>query len=63
MAGSPVESTLRAPASVPDAVTAVIQRRLAFLSETSVAVLQAAAVLGPAFTVDDVAEVVDAQVR
>ena len=51
-----------APASVPDAVTAVIQRRLAFLTETSVAMLQAAAVLGAEFTVDDVAEVVDAQV-
>jgi hypothetical protein len=50
-----------APASVPDAVSAVIQRRLAFLSETSVAMLQAAAVLGPEFTVDDVAAVVDAR--
>ena len=41
--------------------SAVIQRRLAFLSETSVAMLQAAAVLGPEFTVDDVAAVVDAR--
>jgi hypothetical protein len=49
-----------APASVPGAVTAVIQRRLAFLTEASVAMLQAAAVLGHDFTTEGVAEVVDA---
>jgi len=48
------------PASVPGAVTAVIERRLAFLSETSVAMLQAAAVLGADFTIDAVADLVDA---
>ena len=48
-----------APASVPDAVTAVIQRRLAFLTESSVAMLQAAAVLGQDFTAESVADVAD----
>ena len=51
-----------APASVPDAVTAVIERRLAFLTEPTVAVLQAAAVLGREFTLEGVSAVVDAPV-
>ncbi len=48
-----------APASVPDAVTAVIQRRLAFMTEASMAALHGAAVLGQDFTRVDVAELLD----
>ncbi len=48
-----------APASVPGAVTAVIERRLAFLTEVSVAMLQAAAVVGQDFTLGGVTELVD----
>jgi predicted ATPase len=46
-----------APAAVPTAVAAVVQRRLARLSEDVVAVLRAAAVAGKSFTADVVAAI------
>jgi hypothetical protein len=44
-----------APATVPEAVAAVIERRLARLSESAVATLQAGAVAGDPFSVETVA--------
>jgi hypothetical protein len=46
-----------APAAVPDAITAVIERRLARLAEDAVAVLRVAAVAGKSFSIEAVAAV------
>ena len=46
-----------APAAVPQAVAAVIERRLARLSEAAVATLRAAAVAGDPFSVETVARI------
>jgi predicted ATPase len=46
-----------APAAIPDAVAAVIERRMARLSETAVAVVRTAAVIGNRFSVDTVSQV------
>jgi hypothetical protein len=52
-----------APAAVPGAVAAVIERRLARLPEHTVALLQAMAVLGTAGRMDVIASIADADVE
>ena len=49
-----------APAAVPDAVAAVIERRLARLTEAVVALLRVAAVAGKSFDAEVVASIADA---